>query len=655
VSHARGTVIGLGLAALALALFAQTALDLRLAPTGWFIGTLAFALSAIAWVGGLGSTQLVCEFIVSPWRHTAPLRDRWLLIGINLAALAFFTLGSNRFTILGTLAWLAAIVSVVWMATPPMGTSERRIASLIHPAAIQSSTVKQISVVLALTLLAAFFRFFRLHTLPAEMGLDPPYIYLGSQAILDGDRPIFVTLFPGQESGFFYLVAAMSRLLGLSFFTLKAASALIGTLTVPALYLLGRRLVNGTVAVVAAILLAANRWHVLMSRTGLRPVLMPLLVVALLWALARALRGGQRRDFAYAGLVLGIGAFTYTGALFLPLLVGLALALYGTLLIHLDLKRIAGRVGLSLLVLVIVITPLLRYAMTPDNAYLTRFQRRVTGQDALGVAPTTRALENATRTVGAFNWQGDNVYAFNLPQKRQLGWISGSLFVLGLVYALSQIRRGPYLLLVLALFATLLPTFITFSHPQEVPNAGRLIGAVVPVCLLAALPIGLLYGAVRTTSPKSLATASIALIIAFLGIEIIESAHDVFSRFQEVQPHHNMAVSAEIANLIDEFTERQSGAVYVVYRPDAHRGFDFQAVDILSQTVEHGWAGFVPSTQLSDLIPAAGTGPTMFILHPEDATSVPMLARAFPAGTIGEVYDPAGAVGLRTFTLNKVP
>jgi uncharacterized membrane protein len=541
------------------------------------------------------------------------------------------------------------------MATSTMVTSERRIPALKIPAAVQSSAVKQISAVLALTLLAAIFRFFRLHSLPAEMGLDPPYIYLGSQAILDGDRPIFVTLFPGQESGFFYLVAAMSRLLGLSFFTLKAASALIGTLTVPALYLLGRRLINGTVAMVAAVLLAVNRWHVLMSRTGLRPVLMPLLVVALLWTLARALYGGQRRDFAYVGLVLGLGAFAYTGALFLPLFAGLAVALYGTLLIHLDFKRIAGRLGLSLLVLVIIITPLLRYAMTPDNAYLTRFQRRVTGQDALGVTPAARAMENATWTIAAFNWQGDNVYAFNVPGKRQLGWISGSLFVLGLVYALSQIRRGPYLMLVLALFTTLLPTFITFSHPQEVPNAGRLIGAVVPACLLAALPMGLLYDAIRTTSSKSLAAASVALIIAFLGIEMVESAHDVFSRFEQVQPHHNMAVSAEIAKLIDQFTVHQSGAVYVVYRPDAHRGFDFQAVDILSQTVEHGWAGFVPATQLSSLIATAATRPTMFILHPQDTTSVPMLAKAFPAGTIGEVYDPAGAVGLRTFTLNEIP
>ena len=88
---------------------------------------------------------------------------------------------------------------------------------------------------LAVTLLAGFFRFYRLNDLPAERGLDPPYIYLGTEAILQGDRPIFVTLYPGQESGFFYLAAALSQVFGLSFLTLKLTSAVLGTLTVPAI------------------------------------------------------------------------------------------------------------------------------------------------------------------------------------------------------------------------------------------------------------------------------------------------------------------------------------------------------------------------------------------------------------------------------------
>lgn len=648
-------VIALGLVALPLALLAQTALDQRFAPTGWIFGALAFALSGVAFTLIFGTAQLTNGRLVSVWQHTQPLRDRWLLLGVNLAGVAFFTLGSNQFTLLGTLAWVGAIVSVVWMATSPKSTQGKQSVPESLVVFFGSPDAKRIGAIVAVTLLAAFFRFYRLNSVPAEMGLDPPYIYLGSQAILNGDRPIFVTLFPGQESSFFYLVAAMSRFLGLSFFTLKAASALIGTLTVPALLLLGRRLFNETVALTAAALLAVNRWHVLMSRTGLRPVLMPLVVVALLWALARALRCGQRRDFAYVGLVLGLGAFTYTGALFLPLMAGLTIALCGILIVRVDIKHIVGRLGLTLVVMIVVVTPLLRYAMTPDNAYLTRFERRVTGQVQLETALEEKALGNAVRTIGAFNWRGDNVYAFNLPQKRQMGWVSGSMLILGLIYALSQIRRGPYLMLLLALLVAFLPTFVTFSHPQEVPNAGRLIGAVVPACLLAALPMGLLHHSARRRVPKSLAALSMLLVVVLLAIETYESYRDVFFKFEQVQPHHNMAVSASIADLIDEFTARQSGTVYVVYRPNAHRGFDFQAVDILSQSVEPGWPGFVPTPQLPSIVPTVGSGPALFIVHPDDTTSVPKLQTAFPTGRISEVYDPAGAVGLRTFTFNEKP
>jgi hypothetical protein len=355
------------------------------------------------------------------------------------------------------------------------------------------------------------------------------------------------------------------------------------------------------------------------------------------------------------GLALGLGAYAYTGALFLPLIAVLAVALYGVLLLGVDLYQIAARLGLMLLVMIVIMTPLLRYAMTPDNAYLSRFERRVSGQDQLETAVEEKAFDNAVRVVAAFNWRGDNVYAFNLPEKRQMGWVSGSLFVLGSIFALISIRRGPYLMLLLALLITLLPTFVTFSHPQEVPNAGRLIGAVVPACLLAALPLGLLRHCTRKHSSRSLGILSMIAITTLLAIETYESYRDVFYEFEQVQPHHNMAVSASIAELVDGFTTSQSGAVYVLYRTNAHRGFDFQAVDILSQSVEPGWAGFVPAPKLPSLIPAVGSGPTMFIMHPDDTTSVPKLEAAFPTGRVGAVYDPAGAVGLRTFTLNEKP
>ena len=149
-------VIGTGLVALSLALFAQTTLDLRLAPTGWLIGLLAFALAAVAFAVSFGSRELACAFSLSTWQHTAPLRDRWLLVGANLAGVAFFTLGSNHFTIIGTLAWLGAIVAVVWMATHG-NLASIRFTSQETRAVARRKMIKHVAAMVAVTLLAAFF------------------------------------------------------------------------------------------------------------------------------------------------------------------------------------------------------------------------------------------------------------------------------------------------------------------------------------------------------------------------------------------------------------------------------------------------------------------------------------------------------------------
>ncbi len=648
---------GLGLAAFPLALLAQTALDRRVGPAGWTIGAVVFALAGIAFTIGFGARRLKEVPLASPqWHDTTPLHRRWLLLGLNLTWLAFFAFKPNRVTFLGALAWTGALVCVVWMATGRALSTKQRLPIRLARMRCRSN-IKWAVALFAITLLAAFFRFHRLDNLPAEMGLDPPYIYLGTQAILQGDRPIFVTLYPGRESGFFYLVAGLSQLFGLSFLTLKATSALIGTLTVPALFFLGRRLFDDWIALGSAALLAVNRWHVLMSRTGLRPVLMPLVVIGLLWTMAPALRRGRWRDFALVGLVLGMGTFAYTGALFLPLVAGTGMVLYPGLLGRVDPRHLWRRLGLTVLVALIVVVPLLRYAITAeDNTYLSRFERRVTGRASAELNLVEAAWTNAIRTVGAFNWQGDNVYAFNLPYKRHMGWVSAALLILGLIYAVSQLQRGPYALLLFTLAATSLPTFITFSVPQEVPNSGRLIGATVSACLLAALPLGLLRGFNRQPGFASFRTAALTLIIVvLLAVETRESYLDCFSQFEQVQPYHNMAVSATVADLIDGFASRRSGSVYVVFRWDAHRGYDFQAVEILSASVEPGWQGFIPVSQVPAAIQAVGDDPAMFILHRDDKSSLSKLQGAFPNGRTEELFDPAGQVALRTFIVDRRP
>lgn len=113
-------------------------------------------------------------------------------------------------------------------------------------------------------------------------------------------------------------------LLGPTLAGMRAASALAGALSVPAVYLLGRELFDKRVGLTAALLLATLPLHLHMSRLALMNIMDALLGPLLFYVLLRALRRGQRMDFVLAGGLLGLTHYFYEGGrLFFTPLVGL--------------------------------------------------------------------------------------------------------------------------------------------------------------------------------------------------------------------------------------------------------------------------------------------------------------------------------------------
>lgn len=118
---------------------------------------------------------------------------------------------------------------------------------------------------------------------------------------------------------------------GPTFTGLRATSAIVGALTVPALYLLGRALFDRKTALAAAMLLAAFPPHLHFSRLGLNNIADPLFATLGFALLARGITLGRRAEYAAGGALLGLTHYFYEGGrlLFWPLamfwLVGLAL------------------------------------------------------------------------------------------------------------------------------------------------------------------------------------------------------------------------------------------------------------------------------------------------------------------------------------------
>jgi hypothetical protein len=102
-------------------------------------------------------------------------------------------------------------------------------------------------------------------------------------------------------------------LAGHNFTGFRLASALLGTLTIPTVYLLGRHLFDRRVGLLAALLLATFPPHIHFSRLGLNNIADPLFGTLAMAMLARGLRTTQRGDFAWAGALLGMTQYFYEG------------------------------------------------------------------------------------------------------------------------------------------------------------------------------------------------------------------------------------------------------------------------------------------------------------------------------------------------------
>jgi len=104
----------------------------------------------------------------------------------------------------------------------------------------------------------------------------------------------------------------------------RAVSGVAGTLTVLLLIVLGARLYNRQVGLLAGFLLGACVLHVQNSHFGVTDVFLTFMVTLALYLLIGVVDRGWTRDYVYAGLVIGLAAATKFSAL--PLLAPLAIA-----------------------------------------------------------------------------------------------------------------------------------------------------------------------------------------------------------------------------------------------------------------------------------------------------------------------------------------
>jgi 4-amino-4-deoxy-L-arabinose transferase-like glycosyltransferase len=638
-------------AALLLAIVGQILLDLRLVPV---LAIVPYAMAAVLFVRTVGQPSHGFR------RYSQGVRSgsfpfRMLVVVAAVGPLAFAYFGGNAFTVKNTALWGGGLLLLGRFAGPSSDSLTRK------PAKGQGCCAHGLCIkwyqfaLVGILALGAFYRLYKIERVPLEMGCDLPHIYNNVRLILRSEFPIFFPSHPGREGLFFYLAAPVCRLFGLRHTTIKLAGALVGIVTLPVVYLLGRELFDREVGIYASAFLSMSHWHMIMTRTGYRASSLPLVLAMMWYFLVRAFKTHRRWFYALAGFLFGLGFYTYNAFMVAPLMVlGLFIVAWlteGRSFV----KQWTNALSFALVALYTVI-PLSRYIHDHPRSYIYRAGTRITNMEKEMPGHLLRVfLSNLRKTILMFNYRGDSVFASNIPGHRQLAFSAAMLFVLGLAYLLWHWRQWYNGTVIVALFVMLLPSSLALAFPNEVPGAIRACGALPAAMIVAGLALALMRRRLITfgeESEKDRLSLSLRLdggggltrewdlarirswvgtgiLVLALFLEVRAAYLLYFQDYVEHLPEDNRSISLEMAEAIDDFAD--DGESYIKIMP---HWYDGNAVRAQLRIEDQSW-----HNELAELRPGrppfvGKPGKFMVILHPADSPSLETLQEAFSAGVV---------------------
>ncbi len=234
---------------------------------------------------------------------------------------------------------------------------------------------------ICIVILAAALRFYQLGSVPTSVNADEAAIGYNAYSILKTGKDEYGKPYPLLFQSFddyklplyIYLTVPSVGVFGLSDISVRLPSALLGTLTVVAVYMLVEGLFGGRrLALLASMLLAISPWHLQFSRSAYEANIAVFFAV---FGIAYLLQGLRRSALSIVGfLSLALSVWSYhSSRVFVPLM------LIGFFVIYLPDIRKQWKVFLSGFVLCVVLcVPLLLLSVSPQGLVRAR------GVSALG-------------------------------------------------------------------------------------------------------------------------------------------------------------------------------------------------------------------------------------------------------------------------------
>jgi hypothetical protein len=499
--------------------------------------------------------------------------------------------------------------------------------------------------------LVIFFRVYRVDTVPPEPFSDHAEKILDVYEVSQGETHIFFTRNTGREALQMYWTLLMSWIFGtgLSFLSLKIGAVLLGLLTLPYIYLLGKEIGGLRVGMFALFFAGIGYWPNVISRVGLRFPLYPLFVAPTLYYLIRGLRTRNRNDFILSGLFLGLGLHGYSPIRIMPFVVAIAIGLY---LLHVRSKSLRRDAVLWLVILglaaLLVFIPLLRYTFDHPGEFSYRALSRLGSIDQPLPAPAIQVFySNLWNGMRMFNWDDGDIWVHSVTHRPALDVVTGALFLIGIVLLLVRYireRRWPDLFLLLSIPLLALPSILSLAYPAENPALNRAAGAYVTAFVIVGLALdailsATLFGAEAGTRRRKLrAGLAWGLVLVMMLWSGVQNYDLVFRQFYEA--YRNGSWNTSQRAVIKQF-EKTYGTTETVWIVPFPHWVDTRLPGVWAGIPNRDFAKWPENLPETVQLP----GPKLFLVkanqevpEADDRKTLDLLWELYPQGKL-ELYD----------------
>jgi hypothetical protein len=604
------------------------------------------AFSSLGWSIYRGEWTLPSLAPTSERTDPLTYRSLPLVLSVILAFLTFLLFGDYLFTQFNVTVWILAVVFLIWafwLNNNSLQSSFGRLTSFFQREVWTITISRWTLLLIAATALVFFFRFYQTASVPPEPFSDHAEKILDVYEVSQGQTHVFFTRNTGREAFQMYWTLLVAKLFdtGFSFFSLKLGTAILGFLTLPFVYLLGKEIGGPRVGLFAFLLVGIGYWPNIISRVGLRFPLYPLFVAPTLFFLIRGLRTRNRNDFLLSGLFLGIGLHGYSPMRIVPFVIVAAFAIYWLHSLRSQSKEARKDllVWLAMLALVamFVFMPLLRYWIDHPAEFGFRALTRLGGVEQPLPGPAHEIfVSNIWNALKMFNYDDGEIWVHSIPHRPALDTVSAALFLIGVGLVLVRYIRTRHwldLFLLASIPLLLMPSILSLAFPGENPALNRAGGAYIPAFLIAALALDGLLTSLGRGGIRRILAWGLAGILFFISAS--QNYDLVFNQFY-TSFRQGAWNTSDMGKVIKQFEQTYGTTETVWIVPFPHW------VDTRLPAV---WAG-IPNRDMAmwrENLPSTVefTGPKLFMVKAEvdlpegnDQESLNVLEELYPNGQL---------------------